>query len=149
MLDIEKGFGIMQRQENDNQEERKMATKFPIIENAKRQARMIFKGIAIPVRYEVADAQFIIDVDYVYGVTDHKRYVVTEKVLKFNRTALRNIGKVGKTKADPRLIGCDDTMIVRVGKPGSRERVEALRSQYEAVAACGEEISPFSFKSDE
>ena len=149
MLDIEKGLGIMQRQENDNQEDRKMATKFPIVENAKRQARMIFKGIAIPMLVEVPDDKVVEGEEYVYGVTDHKRYVVTEKVLKFNRTALRNIDKVGKTKADPRLIGCDDTMIVRVGKPGSRERVEALRSQYEAVTACGEEISPFSFKSDE
>ena len=54
-----------------------MKTKFPIIENAKRQARSIFKGIAIPIRHEVNDEQFIIDVDYVHGVTDHKRYVVT------------------------------------------------------------------------
>jgi hypothetical protein len=126
-----------------------MKTKFPIIENAKRQARMIFKGIAIPVRHEVTDQQFIIDVDYVHGVTDHKRYVVTEKVLKFNRTALKNIGKVRKEKADPRYVGGQDTMIVPVGKPGSRERIEALAKQYEAIAAYGEEISPFSFKGEE
>lgn len=124
-----------------------MTTKFPIVENAKRQARMIFKGIAIPVRHEVTDEQVIIDVDYVHGVTDHKRYVVTEKVLKFNRKALRRLGKVRKEKVDPRYAGGEDTMIVPVGKPGSRERVEELAKQYGAVAHL--EISPFSFKSDE
>jgi hypothetical protein len=125
-----------------------MKTKFAIIENAKRQARMCFKGIAIPVRHEVNDEQVIIDVDYVHGVTDHKRYVVTEKVLKFNRKALRRLGKVRVEKADPRLVGGDDSMIIKVGKPGSRERVEALRSQYEAITANGEEISPFRWKGE-
>jgi hypothetical protein len=37
-------------------------------------------------------------------------------------------------------------MIVKVGKPGSRERVEALRSQYDAIAAMGEEVSPFAWE---
>jgi hypothetical protein len=125
-----------------------MKTKYPIIENAKRQARMIFKGIAIPMLVEIPDDRITEDTDYVYGVTDQKRYVVSEKVLKFNRTALKNMGKVRKEKADPRLIGGDDSMIVKVGKPGSRERVEALKSQYEAIAAYGEEISPFSWKGE-
>ena len=124
-----------------------MATKFPIIENAKRQARMCFKGLAIPVRTPVEDAQFIIDVDYVHDVTDHKRYVMTEKVLKFNRTALKNIGKARKEKANPRYIGGEDTMIVPVGIPGSRERVEELAKQYGVVEHL--EISPFSFKEGE
>ena len=124
-----------------------MATKFPIIENAKRQARMCFKGIAIPVRTEVEDAQYIIDVDYVHGVNDHKRYVMTEKVLKFNRTALKNIGKARKEKANPRYIGGEDTMIVPVGIPGSRERVEELAKQYGVVEHL--EISPFSFMGEE
>ena len=35
-------------------------------------------------------------------------------------------------------------MIVKVGKPGSVERVAALESQYAAILACGEEVSPFS-----
>ena len=124
-----------------------MKEKFPIIENAKRQARMIFKGIAVPMLVEIPDDKVVDDVDYVYGVTDHKRYVVSEKVLKFNRTALKNIGKVRKEKADPRYVGGEDTMIVPVGKPGSRERVEELAKQYGAVAHL--EISPFSFKGDE
>lgn len=124
-----------------------MATKFPIIENAKRQARMCFKGLAIPVRTPVEDAQFIIDVDYVHGVNDRKRFVMTEKVLKFNRTALKNIGKANKEKADPRYIGGEDTMIVPVGRPGSRERVEELAKQYGVVEHL--EISPFNFKDEE
>ncbi len=95
---------------------------FPIIENAKRQAYLCFSGIAIPCDKSTAD-----------GGT-----VRSEKVLKFN---LRKAEKV-----DPRYGGGEDTMIVKVGKPGSRERVEALRSQYEAIAACGEEISPFAWE---
>jgi hypothetical protein len=123
-----------------------MATKFAIIENAKRQARMCFKGIAIPTRIVVEDSQSIVDVDYVYGVTDHKRYVMSEKVLKFNRTALQNIGKNKIEKADPRLVGGEDTMIIKVGKPGSEERKKALADQYAAIMACGEEVSPFGWE---
>jgi hypothetical protein len=127
--------------------EKTMKTKYPIIENAKRQARMIFKGIAVPMLVEIPDDKVVDDVDYVYGVNDQKRYVVSEKVLKFNRTALKNLGKVRKEKADPRYVGGQDTMIVPVGKPGSRERVEELTKQYGAVAHL--ELSPFSFKSDD
>lgn len=107
-------------------------TKFAIIENAKRQARMCFLGIAIPHQPSLAD-----------GVVGPIR---SEKVLKFNRKALRRAGKVAVEKVDSRYNGGDDTMILKVGKPGSRERVEALRSQYEAIQASGEEISPFAFE---
>jgi hypothetical protein len=125
-----------------------MTQKFPIIENAKRQARMIFKGIALPMLVEIPDDRVIEDEDafYVYGIDGQKRYLVTEKVVKFNRTALRNGGVDKVEKVDPRYNGGDDTMIVKVGKPGSRERVEALRSQYEAIDAMGEEISPFAWE---
>ena len=105
-------------------------TKFAIIENAKRQARMCFLGIAIPCDKKAADGSMI----------------RSEKVLKFNRTALRNIGKTKIEKADPRLVGGEDSMIVKVGKPGSRERVEALAAQYGAILACGEEVSPFAWE---
>jgi hypothetical protein len=124
-----------------------MKTKFPIIENAKRQARMIFKGIAVPMLVEIHDDKVVDGVDYVYSVTDQKRYVVTEKVLKFNRTALKNMGKIRKEKTDPRYMGGQDTMIVPVGRPGSRERVEELTKQYGVVEHL--EISPFSFKGEE
>ena len=124
-----------------------MTTKFPIIENAKRQARMIFKGIAIPMLVEIPDDRITEDTDYVYGVDDQKRYVVSEKVIKFNRTALKNLGKVRKEKVDTRYAGGEDTMIVPVGKPGSRERVEELAKQYGAVAHL--ELSAFSFKGED
>lgn len=105
-----------------------MATKFKIIEDAKRQARMCFLGIAIPCDKKTVD-----------GTT-----IRSEKVLKFNRKTLKNLGKNKTEKADPRLVGGEDRMIVKVGKPGSRERVDALVSQYAAILACGEEVSPFA-----
>jgi hypothetical protein len=105
-------------------------TKFAIIENAKRQARMCFVGIAIPHQPTLANGE--------YGP------IKSEKILKFNRTALRNIGKMKKQSNDPRFVGGEDHMILNVGKPGSPERVAALIEQYAAIAACGEEVSPFS-----
>lgn len=123
-----------------------MRQKFPIIEKAKRQARMIFQGIALPMLVEIPDSRIVEGTDYVYGVSDRKRYLLTEKVVKFNRAALRNGGKRKVEKVDPRYGGGDDTMIVKVSKPGSRERVEALRSQYEAVEASGEQVSPFAWE---
>lgn len=107
-----------------------MATKFKIIEDAKRQARMCFLGIAIPHQPTLANGT--------YGP------IRSEKILKFNRSALRNIGKKKIEKADPRYGGGEDRMIVKVGKPGSAERVAALADQYAAILACGEEVSPFS-----
>ena len=106
--------------------------KFEIIENAKRQARMCFLGIAIPTEAKNIDGEM----------------VQVEKVIKFNRKALRNIGKRKIEKTDPRLIGGEDSMIIRVGKPGSAERKEALASQYAAILASGEEISPFAWKGE-
>ena len=107
-------------------------SKFPIISRAKRQARMIFVGMAIPCQKKLADGE--------YGP------IRCEKVLKFNRTALRNMDKNKNTKADPRLVGGEDTMIVKVGTPGSDERKLALAEQYAAIMASGEELSPFGWK---
>ena len=107
-----------------------MKQKFEIVEKAKIQARMVFFGIAIPHQPSLADG--------VYGP------IRSEKVLKFNRKALKNLGRKKVEKNDPRLIGGEDRMIVKVGKPGSAERVAALESQYTAILACGEEVSPFS-----
>jgi hypothetical protein len=109
--------------------EKKMK-KFKIIRDAERQIRSCFLGIAIPHQPSLADGE--------YGP------IRSEKVIKFNKTALRNMGKAKKEKADPRYKGGEDLMIVPVGKPGSRERVEALALQYAAIQACGEEVSPFS-----
>lgn len=111
-----------------------MKTKFEIIEKAKVQARMCFLGLAIPHQPSLADG--------VYGP------IHSEKVLKFNRKALRRLGKVRTEKADSRLIGGNDSMIMKVGKPGSRERVDALAQQYAAIMAQGEEISPFAWKEE-
>jgi tRNA G37 N-methylase TrmD len=105
-----------------------MSKKFPIIENAKRQARMIFVGIAIPCDKSTVDGDTI----------------KSEKVLKFNRKALRQGSKPKMEKVDSRYNGGDDTMIIKVGKPGSQERVEALAEQY--AAAQNEEISPFGWE---
>ena len=107
-----------------------MATKFKIIENAKRQARGIFVGIAIPCQPTVAD-----------GVYTPIR---GEKILKFNRKALLRRGGKNKVKSDPRYRGGDDRMVLKVGKPGSAERKAALAQQYAAIMACGEEVSPFA-----
>lgn len=101
---------------------------FTMIRNAKRQARMCFLGIAIPTEVKNIDGEM----------------VQVEKVLKFNRKALRNIGKRKVEKVDPRMIGSDDTMRFKVGKPGSRERVEALAVQYASLAE--DEMSPFTFE---
>jgi len=60
-----------------------MKTKFPIIENAKRQARMCFVGVAIPTEVKNIDGEM----------------VQVEKVIKFNRTALKNIGKAKKSSS--------------------------------------------------
>jgi hypothetical protein len=98
---------------------------FPIIENAKRQAFLVFSGIAIPCDKSTVDGGII----------------RSEKVLKFNRKAMRQLVKSHDKKADPRLIGGEDNMRFKVGKPGSPERVEALVSQYASLAE--NEISPF------
>lgn len=102
--------------------------KFAIIEKAKRTARMCFCGIAIPCDLKTADG----------GVFRG------EKVLKFNRAALRNMGKNRLEKVDPRYNGGEDKMIVKVGEPGSPERVAAMIEQYAAIMASGQEISIFA-----
>ena len=103
-----------------------MAT-YPILAAARRQARMLFVGIAIPQQPTLATG--------VYGP------IRSEKVLRFNRKALRNAGRVKADRVDSRFRGGDDNMIVPVGKPGSRERVEALAAQYATMM--DREASPF------
>lgn len=105
---------------------------FQMIRNAKRTARMCFVGMAIPCDKSTVD-----------GGT-----IRSEKVLKFNRKAMKNIDKVKAEKVDSRYSGGEDTMIVKVGERGSRERIEALRSQYEAIEACGEQVSPFAWEGE-
>jgi len=98
---------------------------FPIVENANRQAFLCFSGIAIPCDKKAADGSTI----------------RSEKVLKFNRKAMRSLAKRTLEKADPRLVGGEDRMRFKVGKPGSPERVVALEMQYASLSE--EEVSPF------
>lgn len=121
-------------------------SKSPILADFERAVRGWFIGMATPDIVEVSDDKVIEGVDYVYGVSDHKRKVVVEKLHKFNKKALRRIGKSKIEKVDPRYKGGDDTMIVAVGKPGSPERKAALAEQYAAIMASGEEVSPFSWE---
>ena len=60
-------------------------------------------------------------------------------VHKFNRKAMRKIVKSEQTKVDDRYLSSKDNMINPVGKPGSDERLEALRLHYETT----NEQSPF------
>jgi hypothetical protein len=112
---------------NQHERKREKKMKFEIIENAKRQAFLCFKGIAIPHQPSLASG--------VYGP------IRSEKVLKFNRKAMRTLAKRTLEKADPRLVGGEDRMRFKVGKPGSRERVEALAMQYASLSE--NEMSPF------
>lgn len=105
---------------------------FPIIEKAKRQAYLCFSGIAIPCDKSTAD-----------GGT-----IRSEKILKFNRKAMRESAVEKVEKVDPRYSGGEDTMILKVGKPGSDERKAALAEQYAAILASGEEVSPFGWDGD-
>jgi hypothetical protein len=96
-----------------------------IVRDAEKVARSCFLGIAIPCDKTTAD-----------GAT-----IRSEKVLKFNRKALRSIGKRKVENVDPRFVGGEDRMRFKVGKPGSNERIEALISQYASLSE--DEMSPF------
>jgi len=83
------------------------------------------------------------------GVATAEKVSYTSPITKRKKkmaTKFKIIEDAKIESVDGRLIGGDDTMIVKVGKPGSCERVEALRSQYELIAASGHEVSPFSFE---
>jgi hypothetical protein len=99
--------------------------KFAIIENAKKQARMCFLGIAIPTEVKNIDGEMI----------------QVEKVLKFNRKAMRKLNKRTEEKVDHRYGGGEDHMRFKVGKPGSQERIDALTLQYNSLSE--DEMSPF------
>lgn len=98
-----------------------------IVKNAERVARSCFLGIAIRHQPKLAKDT--------YGP------IRSEKVLKFNRKILKSAGIAKRSKVDPRVIGGEDNMRFKVGKPGSRERVEALALQYASLM--DDEMSPF------
>jgi hypothetical protein len=102
-----------------------MMLQFPITRKAWIQAGTIWKGLAIPCKKSTVDGE----------------QIDSEKVEKFNRKAMRQLNKPTAEKVDPRLVGGEDRMRFKVGKPGSPERVAALAAQYASLAE--EEISPF------
>jgi hypothetical protein len=114
-----------------NKKERKRMTtetmmlQFPITRKAWIQAGTIWKGLAIPCQKSTVDGE----------------QIDSEKVLNFNRKAMRQLNKPTVEKVDPRLVGGEDRMRFKVGKPGSRERVDALTLHYASLSE--EEISPF------
>jgi hypothetical protein len=103
--------------------------KYPIIRHAEKVARSCFVGIAIPHQPSLADGT--------YGP------IKSEKILKFNRKSLMRGNSPQKSgeQVDPRLVGGQDRMRFPVGKPGSRERIDALAAQYASL--CEDEMSPF------
>lgn len=107
--------------------------KHPLVIRGEKVFLSCVVGLAIPCTKSTAD-----------GGT-----IASEKVLKFNRSALKNMGKAKTEKVNSRYSGGEDTMIVKVGLPGSPERKIALAAQYAAIMACCEEVSPFSWKGDE
>ena len=102
-----------------------MMLQFPITRKAWIQTGTIWKGLAIPCDKTTAD-----------GGT-----IRSEKVLKFNRKAMRELSKRTLEKVDSRLVGGEDRMRFKVGKPGSAERVDALALQYASLSE--DEMSPF------
>jgi hypothetical protein len=74
--------------------------KFKIIRDAERQIRSCFLGIAVPHQPSLADGE--------YGP------IRSEKVIKFNKTALRNMGKMKKEKVDPTHPNLQNDQVIRL-----------------------------------
>lgn len=94
---------------------------YPILSAAWDECTNVWKGIAIPCEKSTASGDTI----------------ESEKVVKFSRKHLRK----RYTKADSRVVGHVDHMLVKVGTPGSEERLEALKNQYAFLQ--DNEQSPF------
>ena len=88
----------------------KLMRKYPILSSAWDECTMIWKGIE-----------------------------QEGTVHKFNKKAMRKIVKSEQAKVNDRYLSSNDNMINPVGKPGSSERIEALRMHY----ATTNEESPF------
>ena len=99
---------------------------YPLIVKAKKEARDIFLGIAIPCDKSTVDGGFI----------------RSEKVLKFNRKIQRQSTKDKTATVDPRIVGGIDGMILPIGLRGSAERIEALTEQYAVLELSNQ--SPFA-----
>lgn len=95
---------------------------YPILSAAWDECTNVWKGIAIPCEKSTVSGDTI----------------ESEKVVKFSRKHLR---RKRYTKADPRVVGNVDNMLVKVGTPGSKERLDALKNQYAFLQ--DNEQSPF------
>jgi hypothetical protein len=105
------------------------------IKNLRRAAVEMFVGIAIPEFVEVAEKDMVSDEPYICDVASRKQGFRGEKVLKFNRRALRKIAKSQRVKRQIRMnVSADDKMVNPVGKPGSEERKAAFIEQYAELA---------------
>ena len=111
-----------------------------LIRFARGQARSCFAGIAIRENKTAADVPSDLPSDSLFTMLadrvtmeDGTVGVRSEKVLPFNRKALTNAPKEKEADA----VG--DLSIIRCGRPGSRERLDAYRQWNED----NNEISPF------
>lgn len=111
-----------------------------LIRFARRQARSCFAGIAIRENKTAADVPADLPSDSLFTMLadrvtmeDGTVGVRSEKVLPFNRKALTDAPKEKEADA----VG--DLSIIRCGRPGSRERLDAYRQWNED----NNETSPF------
>lgn len=96
---------------------------------ANLQAASCFAGIAIPTNKTAASVPSDLPAESLFDMLadritmdDGSEMVRSEKVLPFNRAALMNPPR--EKESEP--VG--DCSMVRVGRPGSRERLDAYRS---------------------
>lgn len=115
-------------------------SKYPVIRNAQLAARKMFYGIANGAELvDVHDQDAIEGVEYFVG-DDGRRCIWVETVQKFPKPR----GSKAKFKHHRNYNpAAPDNMIVKTGKPGSQARKDALRDQYAAIEASGQDVSPF------
>ena len=98
-----------------------------MVRKAKRLARKCFLGIAIPTLKKSADGD----------------WEMCEKVWKFNRISL--LSPPTKKANKKQLVNpAADLAFIKVGRPGSKERMESYKKQYEAVETMEENLSLFA-----
>jgi hypothetical protein len=114
-------------------------SKYPVIRDAQLAARKMFYGMASGAKLVECNGEHIDGVEYFIG-EDGVRCVWSETVTRFPKSR----GSKSKHKHDPRFnVEANDNMIIAVGKPGSRERLDALQAQYAAIEAGQHDVSPF------
>ncbi len=87
-----------------------------MVRKAKRLARKCFLGIAIPTLKKSVDGG----------------WVECEKVWKFNRISLLS-PPIKKTSKKQLVNPAADLAFVKAGRPGSKDRMESYKKQYEAI----------------